>query len=134
VAVPRYAATVRSDFANAELVTVTAEPASPSTAVRDHVRPTMPVAVISCTVAQPDGPVKAGVSVFAVKNSSRASPGCTVVGIVTRWLVRLPFVEAASTNVTASAAEVGLAVCVVAPVAPASSVTVRVTVCGPGPA
>lgn len=68
---------------------------------------------------------------MAAKNSTRTSPALTGPGIVTVWFIRLPTVLAAPTN--AIVLVLWLMLCEYWSVAPSLSVTVRVTVRGPGP-
>ena len=62
------------------------------------------------------------------RNITRVSPACTVEGIVTTWLVRLPeLLDAATNDSVAAGALLGVAVRVVVGLL-VPSLTVRVTV------
>ena len=92
-------------------------------------RPRVTVPFLLCRLVQPVGLPSVPLSELVAMNSTRTSPGCTVVGIRTVWLVRLPALLAVATCESVAAVVVadGVTVRVVwAVVVP--SLTVRVTV------
>src|SRR4051794_10110295 len=97
-----------TDFAAVAVDTVTVEPASAPVATLVQARPAMLTPSRDCSGVQAaPGPVGAAF-VFQVRSSTRLSPGCTLLGTCTRWLVRLPaelvvatWLSSASPNVPA---------------------------------
>ena len=114
----RYAETARTDLLAALVVTVTVAPSSVEVATLVQARPRIPVPLGLWMSVQP-GMVSLMVSTteFVAMNRTSASPGCTVLGTTTEWLVLVPVELAEATYAKVpGAAEAGDAVRTAIPV------------------
>src|ERR1700712_1109363 len=109
-------------------VKLTTELASPAVACLVQARPRVAVPSLPWSRVQPGGVLTGPVIDAVDRNITSVSPACTVDGMVTVWVVRLPALLAAATNdrVAAGALLGGAGRVVVGGVVPARTVSVTV--------